>query len=36
MNTYTELEEMRAQLAILNKKLKKEAIVNERLMRNSM
>ena len=36
MNTYTELEEMRAQLAILNKKLKKEAIVNERLMRSSM
>lgn len=36
MNTYTELEEMRAQLAILNRKLEKEAIVNERLMRSSM
>ena len=36
MNNYTELEEMRAQLAILNKKLEKEAIVNERLMRSSM
>lgn len=36
MNTYTELEEMRAQLAILNKKLEKEAIVNERLMRKAM
>ena len=36
MNNYTELEEMRAQLAILNKKLEKETIVNERLMRSSM
>ena len=36
MNNYNELEEMRAQLAILNKKLEKETIVNERLIRCSM
>ena len=36
MEKYTELEEMKAQLALLNKKLEKETIVNERLIRRAM
>ena len=36
MNNYSELEEMRAQLVILNKKLEKETIINEQLMRKAM
>lgn len=36
MEKYMEFEEMKAQLALLNKKLEKETIVNERLIRRSM
>ncbi len=36
MEKYTEFEEMKAQLALLNKKLEKEVIVNERLIRRAM
>lgn len=36
MDMHNELEEMRAQWAILNKKLEKEMIVNERLIRKAM
>lgn len=36
MEKYTEFEEMRVQLALLNKKLQQENIVNERLMRRIM
>ena len=36
MERYNEFEEMKAQLALLNKKLEQETIVNERLIRRSM
>lgn len=36
MDKYSEFEEMKAQLALLNKKLEQETIVNERLIRHSM
>lgn len=36
MEKYMEFEEMKAQLALLNKKLEQETIVNERLIRRSM
>ncbi|MGN0068635.1 MAG: YtxH domain-containing protein [Prevotella sp.] len=36
MNTTNELELMRQQLAILNKKVEKESIINDRLMRKVM
>lgn len=36
MDMHNELDEMRAQWAILNKKLEKEMIVNERLIRKAM
>ena len=36
MERYNEFEEMKAQLALLNKKLGQETIVNERLIRRSM
>ena len=36
MEKYAEFEEMKAQLALLNKKLEKEAIINERLIRRAM
>ena len=36
MGRYNEFEEMKAQLALLNKKLEQETIVNERLIRRSM
>ena len=36
MERYNEFEEMKAQLALFNKKLEQETIVNERLIRRSM
>ena len=36
MERYNEFEEMKVQLALLNKKLEQETIVNERLIRRSM
>ena len=36
MERYNEFEEMKAQLALLNKKLEQETLVNERLIRRSM
>ena len=36
MERYNEFEEMKAQLALLNKKLEQETIINERLIRRSM